>query len=65
MSGSSPKAPEIADSRCPAHLDHLIVNVIRGNMLRGALVWILGRQAAVSQIPSQFIDVVTELQGFR
>lgn len=65
MSGSSLKAPEIADSCCPAQLDHLIVNIIRGNMLRGALVWILGRQAAVSQIPSQFIDVVTELQGFR
>lgn len=65
MSGSSLKAPEIADSRCPAHLDHLIVNLIRGNLLRGGLVWILGRRAAVSQIPSHFIHVVTELQGFR
>lgn len=55
----------IADSCCPAQLDHLIVNIIRGDVLRGALVWILGRQAAVSQIPSQFIDVATELQGFR
>lgn len=65
MSGASLKAPVIVDSCCPAPLDHLIVNIIRGNMLCGALIWILGRQAAVSQIPSEFIDVVTELQGFR
>lgn len=58
------QAPVIVDSCCPAPLDHLIVNIIRGNMLCGALIWILGRQAAVSQIPSEFIDVVTELQGF-
>lgn len=48
-----------------AHTDTLIVNIIRGTVLRGARVWILGRAAAVSQIPSQFIDVVTEIQGFR
>lgn len=64
MSGSSLKAPQIEDSRCPAHLDNLIVNIIRGDLLRGALVWILGRQAAVSQIPSQFVHLETELQGF-
>lgn len=55
----------IADSCCPAPLDHLIVNIVRGDLLRGALVWILGRQAAVSQIPSPLIDVMTELRGFR
>lgn len=65
MSGSSLKAPELEDSCTRAPLDHLIVNIIRGKILRSALVWILGRQAAVSQIPSEFIDVVTELQGFR
>lgn len=55
----------INDSRAKAQLDVLIVNIIRGNLLRGARVWILGRAAAVSRIPSQFIDVVTEIQGFR
>ncbi|KAL6116256.1 uncharacterized protein ACO6RY_00917 [Pungitius sinensis] len=57
-------APEINDNVTKAHPDVLIVNLIRGTVLRGARVWILGRRAAVSQIPSQYIDVVTDLQGF-
>ncbi|KAM7413190.1 hypothetical protein PAMA_020524 [Pampus argenteus] len=57
-------APVINDNHTPAHPDVLIVNIIRGTVLRGARVWILGRRAAVSQIPSKFIDVVTEIQGF-
>ncbi|XP_071351780.1 protein NLRC3 [Trachinotus anak] len=57
-------APEIHDNYTQAHPDILIVNIIRGTVLRGARIWILGRRAAVSQIPSQFIDVVTEIQGF-
>lgn len=57
--------PVIKDSCATAHLDVLIVNLIRGTLLPGGCVWILGRRAAVSQIPSQFIDVVTEIQGFR
>lgn len=28
-------------------------------------MWVLGRRAAVSQIPSHFIDAITEIQGFR
>ncbi|XP_034557461.1 nuclear mitotic apparatus protein 1-like [Notolabrus celidotus] len=56
--------PEINDNYTQAHPDVLIVNIIRGTVLRGARVWILGRRAAVSQIPSRFIDVVTEIQGF-
>uniref|UniRef100_UPI0037E95FE4 NACHT, LRR and PYD domains-containing protein 6 isoform X2 n=1 Tax=Semicossyphus pulcher TaxID=241346 RepID=UPI0037E95FE4 len=58
------KAPVIDDNYTQAHPDVLIVNIIRGTVLRGARVWILGRRAAVSQIPSQFIDFVTEIQGF-
>ncbi|XP_039987685.1 NLR family CARD domain-containing protein 3 isoform X2 [Xiphias gladius] len=57
-------SPVINDNYTQAHLDTLIVNIIRGTVLRGAYIWILGRRAAVSQIPSQFIDVVTEIQGF-
>lgn len=58
-------APVISDTSMPAHPDILIVNIIRGTLLQNANVWILGRQAAVSQIPLRFIDVVTEIQGFR
>ncbi|KAI3354367.1 hypothetical protein L3Q82_018890 [Scortum barcoo] len=57
-------APVINDNYTQAHPDVLIVNIIRGTVLRGARVWILGRRAAVSQIPPQFIDAVTEIQGF-
>uniref|UniRef100_A0A8D3BBZ2 NLR family, CARD domain containing 3-like n=1 Tax=Scophthalmus maximus TaxID=52904 RepID=A0A8D3BBZ2_SCOMX len=57
-------APVINDNHMQAHPDVLIVNIIRGTVLRGACIWILGRQGAVSQIPSQYIDVVTEIQGF-
>ncbi|XP_069003998.1 NLR family CARD domain-containing protein 3 [Embiotoca jacksoni] len=57
-------APVINDFHVAAHPDVLIVNILRGCLLRGAYVWILGRRAAVSQIPAQFIDVTTEIQGF-
>ncbi|XP_070762156.1 NLR family CARD domain-containing protein 3 [Enoplosus armatus] len=57
-------APVINDNYTQAHPDVLIVNIIRGTVLRRARIWILGRRAAVSQIPSRFIDVVTEIQGF-
>ncbi|XP_063763247.1 NLR family CARD domain-containing protein 3 isoform X2 [Eleginops maclovinus] len=57
-------APVINDNYTKAHPSVLVVNIIRGTVLRGARVWILGRRAAVSQIPSQFIDRVTEIQGF-
>lgn len=58
-------APELNDNSTQAHLDILIVNIVRGSLLRGARVWVLGRRAAVSQIPPRFIDAVTEIQGFR
>ncbi|XP_038123854.1 NLR family CARD domain-containing protein 3 [Cyprinodon tularosa] len=57
-------APVITDNNTKAHMNVLVVNLIRGTLLRGARIWILGRRAAVSQIPSKYIDVITELQGF-
>ncbi|XP_071781730.1 NLR family CARD domain-containing protein 3 [Centroberyx gerrardi] len=57
-------SPEITDIYTPAHPDVLIVNLIRGTLLPAARVWVLGRRAAVSQIPAKFIDTVTEIQGF-
>ncbi|XP_034460185.1 protein NLRC3 [Hippoglossus hippoglossus] len=57
-------APVINDNYTQAHPDVLIVNIIRGTLLHGACIWILGRRGAVSQIPSELIDVGTEIQGF-
>ncbi|XP_041851220.1 protein NLRC3 [Melanotaenia boesemani] len=57
-------APVISSVHTKAHVDDLVVNIIRGTLLPGARLWILGRRAAVTQIPSKFIDEFTELQGF-
>ncbi len=53
-----------SDVWSPASLDVLLTNLIKGNLLSSALIWITTRPAAASKIPPDCIDRLTEIRGF-
>uniref|UniRef100_A0A3B4YA01 NACHT LRR and PYD domain-containing protein n=1 Tax=Seriola lalandi dorsalis TaxID=1841481 RepID=A0A3B4YA01_SERLL len=59
-----PNTEILTDVTESTSVDVLLTNLIRGKLLPSARLWITTRPAVANQIPSECVDMVTEVRGF-